>query len=209
MPRKVKKPKSTIGARLRWAGVSEKEMAAISRFLSFALRHGPDKAGIELEGNGWASIEDLVRNSRRHGKPLSAGVIRAVVAASDKQRFSVSPDGLRIRANQGHSIAVIDVGLPPVEPPDYLFHGTAQKFVASIMATGISRRSRNHVHLSADKATALLVGMRHGKPVALRILAKAMHAEGHAFFLSTNGVWLTEHVPTRFIQSDLHTAGKA
>ncbi|MDO8264126.1 MAG: RNA 2'-phosphotransferase [Gallionella sp.] len=180
---------------------NEKELGAISRFLSFALRHGPDKVGIGLDSNGWASIEELVRQSNRCGRRLSPELIRTIVATSDKQRFAISGDGLYIRANQGHSIAAIDVALAPVEPPKFLFHGTAQRFVASILTTGISKRSRNHVHLSADESTAIHVGQRHGKPVVLRILARAMHAEGHEFFLSANGVWLTDHVPLRFIQS--------
>lgn len=180
---------------------SKKRITAISRFLSFALRHGPDKIGIQLDENGWAIIDELIRKSRRHGLRLSIDLIRTAVIVSDKQRFALSNDGLRIRANQGHSIAGIDIGLPPAEPPEFLFHGTAKQFVPSIMATGISRKSRNHVHLSADEATACRVGMRHGKSVVLRILARAMHAEGHKFLLSVNGVSLTEHVPPRFIQS--------
>jgi putative RNA 2'-phosphotransferase len=198
----MRKRKSKADALSRGTAVSDKEMDAISRFLSFALRHGPDKIGIHLDENGWTDIDELVRQSSQQGRRLSAELIRTVVAASDKQRFALSSDGLCIRANQGHSIAAIDVGLMPIEPPEFLFHGTARQFVASILATGISRRSRKHVHLSADEATAIRVGMRHGKPVVLRILARAMRAEGHEFFLSANGVWLTEHVPQRFIQSD-------
>lgn len=161
--------------------ISEKELSTISRFLSFALRHGPEKIGIQLDANGWARIEDLVKQSNRCGRRLSPELIRRVVAACDKQRFAISSDGLYIRANQGHSIAAIDVGLAPVEPPELLFHGTAQRFVASIMATGINKRSRNHVHLSADEATAVHVGLHHGKPVILQILAQAMQAESHTF----------------------------
>lgn len=179
----------------------EKELGAISRFMSFALRHGPEKVGIQLDAHGWANIEELVRQSRRCGKRLSPEQVRTVAAASDKQRFAISSDGLYIRANQGHSIAAIDVGLAPVEPPEFLFHGTAQRFVASILTTGISKRSRNHVHLSADEATAIHVGQRHGKPVVLPILSRAMHADGHEFYLSANGVWLTDYVPQRYIQS--------
>jgi len=178
-----------------------KELDAISRFLSFALRHGPDKVGIQLDANGWASIEALVRQSSQHGWLLSPELIRSVVAASDKQRFAISSDGLHIRANQGHSMPAIDLGLRPVEPPEFLYHGTAERFVASIMATGICRGTRNYVHLSAAEATAIRVGSRHGKPVVLRILASAMCPEGHEFFLSANGIWLTEHVPSHFVQA--------
>lgn len=180
---------------------NEKELVTVSRFLSFALRHGPKKIGIQLDANGWARIDDLVKQSNRCGRRLSPELIRKVVAASDKQRFAISGDGIFIRANQGHSIAAIDVGLTSVKPPELLFHGTAQRFVASIKATGISKRSRNHVHLSADEATAVRIGLRHGEPVVLQISAHAMQAEGHKFYLSANGVWLTEHVPPRFIQS--------
>lgn len=125
-------------------------------------------------------------------------MLEEVVAGNDKQRFAFSADGLQIRASQGHSVDV-DLALPPTEPPSTLYHGTAERFVASIRTHGLRPGSRNHVHLSADDVTARKVGQRHGTPVVLEVRAQAMSAAGHTFYRSANGVWLTEGVPTEYI----------
>lgn len=184
------------------------ELKKASRFLAHVLRHGPESIGIRLDANGWASVADIVRNSARHGKRLTPELIRSVVATSDKQRFALSEDGLRIRANQGHTIADVDLGLRPAEPPEFLFHGTAFRFLDSIMVNGIAKGKRNHVHLSPDEATALRVGQRHGESVVLMVLARAMHEKGFEFYLSANGVWLTWHVPARFIRCQKDELGE-
>ncbi len=109
----------------------------------------------------------------------------------------MSDDGERIRANQGHSVEV-DLDLSPVQPPAVLDHGTASRFVESIRAGGLHSANRQHVHLSADVATATKVGQRHGQPVVLVVRAEGMAAARHVFFLSANGVWLTERVSVKF-----------
>jgi putative RNA 2'-phosphotransferase len=144
-------------------------------------------------------VEELIRCAAAHGRKLTAALIEQTVASNDKQRFALSEDRRRIRANQGHSIEV-DLALTPREPPEMLFHGTATRFLASIRAQGLLAGRRQHVHLSADEATAVKVGQRHGEPVVLRIRAGAMHQAGRAFYLSANGVWLTEHVPNEHIE---------
>lgn len=171
--------------------------ASASKFLSLILRHQPDLIGLSLDAAGWAEIEALIRLSQAH-RPLTREVIEAVVAGSDKQRFAISEDGLRIRANQGHSVEV-DLQLETVVPPARLYHGTAARFVEAIRREGLSRRSRHHVHLSADVETATRVGARHGKPVVLVVRAAEMAIAGHAFLRSANGVWLTDAVPATFI----------
>jgi putative RNA 2'-phosphotransferase len=125
-----------------------------------------------------------------------------VVAESDKQRFALSPDGSRIRANQGHSVEV-DLGLDPRTPPEVLYHGTASRFVDSIRGSGLHAGSRTHVHLSSDVETARRVGQRHGSPVVLTIAAGRMHRDGRAFYRSENGVWLTAAVPAEYIESGI------
>jgi putative RNA 2'-phosphotransferase len=121
-----------------------------------------------------------------------------IVTTNDKKRFAFSEDGRRIRANQGHSVEV-DLGYRPQTPPEFLFHGTATRFLDSVRLGGSQKRERHHVHLSLDEESAFKVGGRHGKPVILRVQAAAMAASGHHFFLSDNGVWLTDHVPAEFI----------
>jgi putative RNA 2'-phosphotransferase len=125
---------------------------------------------------------------------LDRATLDRVVGENDKQRFALSADGRRIRASQGHSVAV-ELGLEPREPPAVLFHGTADRNLDSIRAEGLRPGRRTHVHLSADEATATAVGRRHGRPVVLRVHAGRMHAAGHAFYRSDNGVWLTARVP--------------
>jgi putative RNA 2'-phosphotransferase len=170
----------------------------ISKFLSLVLRHDPARIGITLDEAGWTDVDALLAAAARHGVQLTRDELRALVAASDKQRFALSDDGARIRANQGHSVEV-DLQLPPREPPAQLYHGTVEAALEGIRELGLLRGTRHHVHLSPDVATATKVGRRRGEPVILTIRAADMHAAGYAFFCSENGVWLTEHVPPRFI----------
>ena len=169
-----------------------------SRWMSWALRHDPSGAGITLDPAGWTTIDGLLAAARRHGYAISRAELEAIVATNDKRRFAISADGLSIRASQGHSVPV-DLGLQPLAPPERLYHGTADRFVASILASGLERRQRQQVHLSAEQATAISVGGRHGRPVVLCIAAGRMHADGHVFTRSANGVWLVDAVPPAYI----------
>jgi putative RNA 2'-phosphotransferase len=169
----------------------------ISKFLSLVLRHEPERVGVVLGTGGWVSIDALLAGAQHAGFPIDREELVQVVAGSDKQRFAIN--GGLIRANQGHSVEV-DLGLLPTRPPELLFHGTVERFLPGIRAHGLLRGQRQHVHLSPDVATASKVGARRGKPVILTVAATRMHDEGHVFYVSTNGVWLTEHVPVEFIE---------
>jgi len=169
-----------------------------SKFLSLVLRHEPGKIGLNLDGQGWANVDELLQKLHAHGQVLDRGGLQDIVAACSKQRFALSDDGQRIRANQGHSITV-DLGLVPVEPPQWLYHGTVPRFVGSIREQGLHAGERHHVHLSLDRETAHQVGARRGAPVILSVHAGRMHADGHVFHRSANGVWLTDHVPPQYI----------
>jgi putative RNA 2'-phosphotransferase len=172
--------------------------AQLSKFLSFVLRHQPEAIGLSLDQQGWASVEDLIAKGNTAGTQFSREDLLRVVETSDKKRFSLSDDGQRIRAAQGHSVAV-ELGLSPQEPPSVLYHGTATRFVASILAGGLTPQTRQQVHLSMDEATARRVGQRHGEPAIFRVEAGRMHANGFKFFIADNGVWLTDHVPAEFL----------
>ena len=178
---------------------NQKNIERSSKFLSLILRHEPQKIGLVLDSNGWADIDQLLRQAAAHGKHISRAQLDTIVATSDKQRFALSDDGLRVRANQGHSIAAVDLDLAPSAPPQTLYHGTATRFVDAIRESGLVPGSRNHVHLSPDLGTASNVGSRHGKLVVLTVRATDMAASGHAFYLSKNGVWLADAVPVEFI----------
>ena len=169
-----------------------------SKFLSYVLRHRPDEIGLTLDPEGWVGVDDLITAAQAHGKTLDAKLLHEIVATNSKKRFEFSSDAARIRASQGHSVTV-DLGYTAQIPPDLLYHGTVDRFLDSIRVQGLIKGDRHHVHLSADVQTAQVVGSRRGKPVLLVVQAKEMHEAGHAFYLSTNGVWLTEHVPAAFL----------
>ncbi|MEN6494028.1 MAG: RNA 2'-phosphotransferase [Thermoguttaceae bacterium] len=175
------------------------QQVQLSKFLSYVLRHRPDSVGLSLDEAGWVSVDELLEAARRHGQPFSRAELDEVVATNDKKRFSFSPDRLRIRASQGHSVPV-ELGLEPLEPPELLYHGTVARFLDSIRRQGLLRGSRHHVHLSPDRETAQKVGSRRGRPVVLVVEASRLHGAGCPFFRSANGVWLTEHVPPEYLR---------
>ena len=172
-------------------------LVSTSRFLSLVLRHQPEVIGLTLDPQGWADIDTLIALAASKRR-LDRDLIARVVAGNDKQRFAISPDGLRIRASQGHSVA-IDLALPPSIPPALLYHGTATRFLDAIRREGLKPGSRQHVHLSREFDTAVKVGGRHGRPHVLRVDAARMAAAGHVFHVSDNGVWLTAAVPVEYI----------
>ncbi len=178
------------------------ELTSISKFLSLVLRHKPQSIGLVLDEAGWAGVDELLAKAAAAGRRLSRDTLAEVVGRSDKQRFALSADGLRIRANQGHSIDVA-LGLDPATPPGTLFHGTASRFLAAILGTGLDKRQRHHVHLTHDPATARAVGQRYGAPVVLEIDAARLGTDGHVFYRSANGVWLVDHVPPAYLK--VHT----
>ena len=184
------------------------DRAQLSKFFSFVLRHKPDAIGLTLDAQGWASIDELIERGNASGTQFNRDDLQQVVETSDKKRFSISTDGQRIRAAQGHSVAV-ELGLSPHEPPSVLYHGTARRFVDSILSKGLRPQDRQHVHLSIDEATARRVGQRHGEPVIFKIEALRMHAKGFKFFLADNGVWLTHQVPPEFFAPSSSAADSA
>ena len=178
--------------------MNEKQRKGISKFLSLILRHQPEVIGITLDENGWTDVDELIAKMNANGHRISFDQLEEVVETDDKQRYSFSDDGNKIRASQGHSVN-ISLGLDPQEPPEYLYHGTVSKFLDSIRKEGLQRMSRQHLHLSRDRETAVKVGSRRGAPVILNINSGAMHRDGFLFYLSDNGVWLTDHVPAKYI----------
>jgi len=161
------------------------------------LRHHPERIGLALDPAGWIEVDALLAALAAHGRPLRRSELDRMVSTSDKQRFEVH--GGRIRAAQGHSIP-IDLGLPAMTPPPVLYHGTVDRFLASIRSHGLEPGSRQFVHLSTDEETAAGVGARRGRPVVLRIDAAGLHATGAPFYRAANGVWLTKHVPPQWIR---------
>ncbi len=176
------------------------EHTKISKLLSYVLRHKPDAIGLTLDDQGWADIDTLIDkiNTSNQGSTLNRSRLQEVVLSSDKKRFTLSGDGKKIRAAQGHSID-IDLDLKPVKPPEFLYHGTATRFLDSILQEGLKPQQRQHVHLSKDIETATTVGERYGKPVILTVNTGLMYEHGFTFYIANNGVWLTKKVPVQFI----------
>lgn len=175
-----------------------KRAVAVSKYLAAHLRHRPQRLGLVLDRGGWVGVDELLAASARDGFPVTRAELEHVVATSDKQRYAFDAAGLRIRANQGHSVDV-ELDLPAATPPEVLFHGTVERFMEAIRREGLRPMGRHDVHLSADEDTARRVGARRGRPVILRVDAAAMHRAGHAFRRSANGVWLASAVPPEYL----------
>lgn len=174
----------------------KKEIKHISKYLSLILRHKPEKIGLELDPNGWADVAAILEKSEMN---FSLEELEYIVENNDKKRFSFNEDKTKIRANQGHSIN-IDLALESLLPPKYLYHGTVAKFMADIKSEGLKKMNRQHVHLSKDRETAIKVGNRRGNAIILTVRTGDMHQDGYLFYCSENGVWLTDHVPPKYIE---------
>lgn len=181
------------------AGIRRKlNMSNLSVFVVLVLRHNPAAAGITLDKNGWADVNGLINGINRTGRQIDFKTLAEIVATDKKRRFAFNSDKSKIRASQGHSVDV-DLELEETAPPKFLYHGTAEKYFESIKRLGVEKRTRNFVHLSPDEQTALKVGSRHGSPVILKIDAQKMADDGFKFFISENGVWLTDRVPFEYV----------
>ncbi|EGC04772.1 RNA 2'-phosphotransferase [Ruminococcus albus] len=171
---------------------------SLGRFISLVLRHQPQTIGLTLDEHGWADTKALIKGVCATGRKLDIETLERIVRENNKQRYSFNADKSKIRANQGHSIAV-DVEMNIAEPPSVLYHGTAADCLDSIREKGILKMSRNYVHLSKDVDTAVKVGSRHGKPVILVIDTAKMSADGFVFRISENGVWQSEDIPWKYV----------
>lgn len=167
--------------------------------MSLILRHKPEVIEITLDEHGWASVNDLICGVEKNNPGFNMDILEQIVRTDSKQRYSFNDDKSLIRANQGHSINV-DMELKEKEPPEYLYHGTGEKYVESINQDGLIPKSRLYVHLSKDIKTAENVGKRHGKEVVYRINSGQMYRDGYKFYLSKNGVWLTKEVPVKYLE---------
>jgi putative RNA 2'-phosphotransferase len=182
-------------------------LTKVGKFLSLVLRHKPEEIGIELDRYGWADTKKLVDGMCKKYPDFTFATLEEIVRTDEKQRYSFTEDHTQIRANQGHSI-IVDLGLEPVEPPEWLYHGTGMKYKDDIWKSGLIPKSRQYVHLSSDIETAVTVGRRHGDPVIFHIRSGEMCKDGFIFFKSENGVWLTDRVPVEYIDGCGYPGGK-
>ncbi len=176
-----------------------KDLKNISKLLSLVLRHKPEEIGVTMDANGWVSVDELIEKCNINKVSLDFDTLEEIVITSDKQRFAFNDEYTKIRANQGHTVNV-DLEFTATKPIEFLYHGTVVKYMDGIKLNGLQKMQRLHVHLSKDLETAIKVGSRRGKPIILKIHALKMYEKGYEFYLSKNGVWLCDHVPTEFIE---------
>lgn len=179
--------------------MNEKILRQRSKFLSLVLRHQPETIGIQLDAEGWTDVSNLLQQMIKHRNPLKLQELIEVVENNDKKRFQLSNDHSKIRAVQGHSTQQVQREYIAMTPPDILYHGTATRFVDTILEQGLIAGQRHHVHLSVDLITATKVGQRHGKVVIFRVNTQQMQQDGFKFYQAENGVWLTEKVPSHYL----------
>ena len=178
--------------------MNEKDKTKISRFLSLILRHSPETIDLQLDEHGWADVQELISKSAENGRRFSHEELEEILTTNDKQRFSFNEDKTKIRASQGHSVEV-ELQLEEKTPPEFLYHGTVERFLPNINSQGLKKMNRHHVHLSQDRTTAEKVGDRRGTALILTVRSREMKEAGFAIYLSANGVWLTDHVPVDYI----------
>ena len=178
-----------------------KNIVKISKLLSLVLRHDPSVLSLTIDENGWINVSDLIKAVKSKYPDFNKEVLDTVVETNDKKRFAFNDAKTKIRANQGHSIEV-DLNLSPEMPPEILYHGTSSKSLDAIYASkGLLKMSRQHVHLSSNIETAERVGKRHGgNLIVFAIQAGKMAQDGKIFYKSENGVWLTDFVPTEYME---------
>ena len=178
--------------------LSSNQTTHLSKLLSYILRHKPSAYEIVLDENGYTNIDELINQLNTHNENINFEILQHIVDTNNKKRFAFNDDLTKIRASQGHSVDV-ELGYTEQQPPAILYHGTIEKFLASIMQDGLQKMQRHHVHLSGENATAIKVAERRGKPIMLEIKTGEMFSVGYKFYLSDNGVWLTDHVPVKYI----------
>lgn len=181
------------------------DLIKLGRYISLILRHHPETIDLTLDEHGWADVNQLIDGVAKNNPGFTMDVLEEIVETNNKQRYSFNEDKTKIRANQGHSISV-DVELEEKEPPEYLWHGTGEKYTASIDEQGLNSKNRLYVHLSKDIETAENVGRRHGKPVIYKVHTGQMFRDGYQFWISVNGVWLVKHVPLQYLEKIISNA---
>ena len=171
----------------------------LSKEVSYALRHAPHEYGLCLDEYGWVEVHDLVSALRRQERYASLSVddIEKMIQASEKKRHELSE--MKIRALYGHSIEK-KISMKPLPPPDVLYHGTAHRYLQSILDVGLLPQKRQYVHLSEDVETAVDVGKRRDHdPVVLRIDAKRAWDDAVLFYLGNEKVWMADKIPPKYV----------
>ncbi|KAK0189229.1 KptA family-domain-containing protein [Armillaria mellea] len=186
----------------------------VSKTLSYILRHGAQKEEVPMRADGYVKVTDLLENPRLKGQSIDLAILQGIVKADAKQRYDLicelDPTSNEsvwwIKANQGHTLKAVKLEMKPVLsvsdiPSGVAVHGTDVHAWEIISTEGLSKMKRNHIHLAQGRDA--VSGMRKSAKVMIYIdVQKALDA-GIKFFLSDNGVVLTEgdergFLPVRF-----------
>lgn len=173
-----------------------KNKVAVSKFLSFILRHGCEKYGLSLDKYGFADFESVLKILKDRFAEIEKEDLNYIVENDPKMRFQIK-DG-KVRARYGHSVDV-----EPLEEfcevGDVLFHGTSPASLDSILKEGLKPQGRKFVHLSLNVKDALEVGRRKDpQPVILKIDVKKAKDRGLLFW-KEGSVVLMKEVPAKYI----------
>lgn len=172
----------------------------ISKFLSFILRHGPDKVSLELDSNGFADLNEVLKvlNQKFKNFKITKSTLEEIIEQSEKRRFQI--ENSKIRAFYGHSIDDKIVMKEANDLPSTLYHGTNLRAYNAIKTEGLIKKKRQYVHLSENMETAILVGKRtSNNPIIVRIEAKSARIEGVKFYKSGD-IYLADYIPPKFIK---------
>lgn len=169
-----------------------------SKYIALLLRHKPEEGDLVLDREGYCNVNNLIKAVKRKFGSFTLEELEDIVSSDEKGRYSFNETKSKIRANQGHSTSQVNISFKEVVPPEILYHGTATRFLESIYKDGIKSMSRQYVHLSKDIETATKVGSRHGTAFIIKINANQMYKDGYKFYISDNGVYLTESVPKKY-----------
>lgn len=177
-----------------------KKFEQLSKEVSYALRHAPWEYELEMDASGWVPIEQLLDALRQkeEWKGICEKDLSKMIEISEKKRHEIQ-DG-KIRAFYGHSLPM-KILKKEQRPPNILYHGTARRFVESILKDGLLPKNRQYVHLSQDLETAQSIGKRHDpKPCILIIDAETAWDNGIKFYVGNEKVWLADSIPSSYIQ---------
>ena len=172
----------------------------LSKEISYALRHAPWEYELEMDEEGWVLVDQLIESLRleKRWENISVDDLLEMIERSDKKRHEIKKG--RIRALYGHSIPM-KIIKEEKEPPEFLYHGTARRFLESIEKMGLLPKGRQYVHLSQDIETALSVGMRHdNRPCILVVEARKAYSESIKFYYGNEKVWLADYVPSEYVK---------
>lgn len=191
--------RSSVAEKMRNNVESKYAFEALSKEISYALRHAPWEYELEMDEGGWVPVHQLLDalHRKEKWKNISEADVILMIEESEKKRHELKNG--KIRAFYGHSMPMKILKEERI-PPDILYHGTARRFLDSIKQNGLLPQNRQYVHLSQDLETAENVGKRHdAKPVILTVDAKAAWSDGVKFYLGNEKVWLADAIPAKYL----------